>query len=155
MAAEGGPGYHGVGTSDGQRLVSHRPIHEGRQAVEAHQRVGDHVARRLFRQAKQALNAGGELRVIGNRHLGYHKLLGKLFGKVGVVFKGSGFYRTDSRSGSVSSGSGASSEAAKMIQMCDNCRINAQYHAQNNPLAGKERPRVRTSEDYFSKRKDH
>jgi ferredoxin len=49
----------------------------------------------------------------------------------------------------------ASSEAAKMIQMCDNCRINAQYHAQNNPLAGKERPRVRTSEDYFSKRKDH
>ena len=49
----------------------------------------------------------------------------------------------------------ASSEAAKMIQMCDNCRVNAQYHAQNNPLAGKERPRVRTSEDYFSKRKDH
>ncbi|MBQ0717429.1 MAG: 4Fe-4S binding protein [Sulfitobacter litoralis] len=49
----------------------------------------------------------------------------------------------------------ASSEAAKMIQMCDNCRINAQYHAQNNPLAGKDRPRVRTSEDYFSKRKDH
>ena len=49
----------------------------------------------------------------------------------------------------------ASSEAAKMIQMCDNCRVNAQYHAQNNPLAGKERPRVRTTEDYFSKRKDH
>ena len=49
----------------------------------------------------------------------------------------------------------ASSDAAKMIQMCDNCRVNAQYHAQNNPLAGKERPRVRTSEDYFSKRKDH
>ena len=49
----------------------------------------------------------------------------------------------------------ASSEAAKMIQMCDNCRVNAQYHAQNNPLAGKERPRVRTSDDYFSKRRDH
>jgi len=49
----------------------------------------------------------------------------------------------------------ASSEAARMIQMCDNCRVNAQYHAQNNPLAGKERPRVRTSDDYFSKRKDH
>ena len=29
--------------------------------------------------------------------------LRKLFGSVGVVFKGSGFYRTDSRAGSVSS----------------------------------------------------
>jgi ferredoxin len=49
----------------------------------------------------------------------------------------------------------ASSEAAKMIQMCDKCRVNAQFHSQNNPFAGKERPRVRTSEDYFTKRKDH
>ncbi|MEN8894008.1 4Fe-4S binding protein [Planktotalea arctica] len=49
----------------------------------------------------------------------------------------------------------ATSEAAKMIQMCDNCRIQAQYHSENNPFQGKERPRVRTSEDYFSKRKDH
>ena len=36
VAAEGDPGYHDVGTPDGQRLVSHRPIYEGRQAVEAH-----------------------------------------------------------------------------------------------------------------------
>jgi ferredoxin len=49
----------------------------------------------------------------------------------------------------------ASSEAAKMIQMCDKCRVNAQFHSQNNPLAGKDRPRVRTSDDYFTKRKDH
>lgn len=49
----------------------------------------------------------------------------------------------------------ASSEAAKMIQMCDNCRIQAQYHSEGNPFAGGERPKVRTSEDYFSKRKDH
>ncbi len=49
----------------------------------------------------------------------------------------------------------ATSEAAKMIQMCDKCRVNAQFHSQNNPFAGKERPRVRTSEDYFTKRKDH
>jgi len=48
-----------------------------------------------------------------------------------------------------------SPEAAKMIQMCENCRIQAQYHSENNPFQGKERPRVRTSEDYFSKRKDH
>lgn len=49
----------------------------------------------------------------------------------------------------------ATSEAAKMIQMCENCRIQAQYHSADNPFQGNERPRVRTSEDYFSKRKDH
>ena len=49
----------------------------------------------------------------------------------------------------------SSPETIRMIQMCDNGRVQAQYHSQNNPLAGKERPRVRTSEDYFSKRKDH
>ncbi len=40
--------------------------------------------------------------------------LRKLFGKVGVVFKGSGFYRTDSREASKSSsnGSSKSSESA-------------------------------------------
>lgn len=49
----------------------------------------------------------------------------------------------------------ATSEAAKMIQMCENCRIQAQYHSADNPFQGGERPRVRTSDDYFSKRKDH
>jgi len=43
----------------------------------------------------------------------------------------------------------------KMIQMCDNCRVNAQFHSENNPFAGGERPRPRTTEDYFSKRRDH
>jgi putative FmdB family regulatory protein len=40
--------------------------------------------------------------------------LRKLFGKVGVVFKGSGFYRTDSRESAKSSGNGSakSSESA-------------------------------------------
>jgi putative FmdB family regulatory protein len=33
----------------------------------------------------------------------------KVYGSVGVVFKGSGFYRTDSRAGSTSSGSGSAS----------------------------------------------
>ncbi|MCV6825090.1 MULTISPECIES: 4Fe-4S binding protein [Halocynthiibacter] len=49
----------------------------------------------------------------------------------------------------------ASSEAARMIQMCDDCRVKTQMHSANNPFAGKERPPVRRSEDYFSKRKDH
>ena len=49
----------------------------------------------------------------------------------------------------------ANPETIRMIRMCDNCRIQAQYHAQDNPLAGGERPRVRTTDDYLSKRKDH
>ncbi len=46
-------------------------------------------------------------------------------------------------------------DAIKMIQMCDNCRINAQYHSENNPFSGGERPRPRTTDDYLSKRRDH
>ncbi len=46
-------------------------------------------------------------------------------------------------------------EKLKMIQMCDDCRVNAQYHSENNPFAAGERPRPRTTDDYFSDRKDH
>ncbi|MDG1376811.1 MAG: 4Fe-4S binding protein [Yoonia sp.] len=49
----------------------------------------------------------------------------------------------------------ANPAAARMIQMCDGCRINAQYHSDNNPFAGGERPRPRSTDDYLSKRKDH
>jgi ferredoxin len=49
----------------------------------------------------------------------------------------------------------ANPAAARMIQMCDNCRINAQFHSDDNPFAAGERPRVRTTDDYLSKRKDH
>ena len=40
-----------------------------------------------------------------------HGRLRKVFSAVGVVFKGSGFYKTDSRSKTSSSGSGSSSES--------------------------------------------
>ncbi|TMV08959.1 4Fe-4S dicluster domain-containing protein [Ruegeria sediminis] len=49
----------------------------------------------------------------------------------------------------------ASSDQARMIQMCDDCRVKAQFHSENNPLASKPKPRVVTTEDYFGKRKDH
>ncbi|SMX44338.1 4Fe-4S binding protein [Actibacterium lipolyticum] len=45
--------------------------------------------------------------------------------------------------------------AGRLIQMCDDCRVTAQYHSSNNPFAGAERPRVRTTDDYLSKRRDH
>ncbi|SFD47166.1 4Fe-4S binding protein [Roseivivax sediminis] len=53
----------------------------------------------------------------------------------------------------------ASEGAARMIRMCDDCRVRAQYHASNNPFAAGERPRPRTTQDYLdtgpSKRRDH
>ena len=39
----------------------------------------------MFRESKQVLRRGGELWVIGNRHLGYHIQLKKLFGNCEVV----------------------------------------------------------------------
>ncbi|MDA7966618.1 4Fe-4S binding protein [Ruegeria sp.] len=49
----------------------------------------------------------------------------------------------------------ATSDKARMIQMCDNCRVNAQFNSQDNPFTSNPRPPVVTTEDYFSKRKDH
>lgn len=46
-------------------------------------------------------------------------------------------------------------KAAQLIQMCDDCRVNAVYHSENNPFAMGERPKVRTTDDYISKRRDH
>ncbi|WP_082943659.1 FmdB family zinc ribbon protein [Mycobacterium sp. 1274761.0] len=45
--------------------------------------------------------------------------LRKLFGKVGVVFKGSGFYRTDSREAAKSNGSSTSSEPTSSSSSSD------------------------------------
>ncbi|MEO1108355.1 MAG: 4Fe-4S binding protein [Pseudomonadota bacterium] len=49
----------------------------------------------------------------------------------------------------------ASSEQARMIQMCDNCRVGAQFKMEDNPFRSNPKPRVVTTDDYFSKRKDH
>ncbi|WP_170331201.1 4Fe-4S binding protein [Ruegeria arenilitoris] len=49
----------------------------------------------------------------------------------------------------------ATSDKARMIQMCDNCRVNAQFQMQDNPFQSNPKPKVVTTEDYFSKRKDH
>ncbi len=44
------------------------------------QAVTDHIAWQMFQQAKDVLVPGGELRIIGNRHLDYHEKLKRLFG---------------------------------------------------------------------------
>lgn len=44
--------------------------------------VGDFLAWRMFQQAHAALTHGGELWIVGNRHLGYHAKLKRLFREV-------------------------------------------------------------------------
>lgn len=41
--------------------------------------VGDFLAWRMFQQARAALVVGGALYIVGNRHLGYHSKLARLF----------------------------------------------------------------------------
>lgn len=54
------------------------PFHQGHQ-------ITDSVAWRMLLDARRHLTPGGELRLVGNRHLGYHAKLKRLFGNCGVV----------------------------------------------------------------------
>ena len=45
--------------------------------------------------------------------------------------------------------------ASRLIRMCDDCRVSAQYHSKDNPFAAGERPRPRTTDDYLKNRKLH
>jgi ferredoxin len=41
------------------------------------------------------------------------------------------------------------SDNVQLIKMCNDCRVKSQFHGDNAPMAGGERPRVRTSDDYL------
>ena len=47
--------------------------------------VGDAIAWRMFTDARRVLVGGGELRLVGNRHLGYHAKLKKIFGNCEIL----------------------------------------------------------------------
>jgi 23S rRNA (guanine1835-N2)-methyltransferase len=73
-----GDGLAGYDAAWADLVLCNPPFHQ-------QQAVGDQIAQRMFRQAQRALRPGGELWVIGNRHLGYHVALKRLFGGVAVV----------------------------------------------------------------------
>lgn len=54
-------------------IVCNPPFHQDHA-------VGDRIALQLFAQARRHLATGGELWVVGNRHLDYHVALKRLFG---------------------------------------------------------------------------
>ena len=47
--------------------------------------VTDHIAWQMFTGSHRVLKKGGELRIIGNRQLGYHAKLAKIFNKVTLI----------------------------------------------------------------------
>lgn len=53
--------------------------------------IGDATAWRMFRQSRHCLKSGAELRIIGNRHLGYQAKLKRLFGNCSLVADNSKF----------------------------------------------------------------
>ncbi|MFD9816880.1 methyltransferase [Streptomyces sp. NPDC059080] len=59
-------------------VVNNPPFH-------THRATSDATARQMFGGARAVLRPGGELWVVGNRHLGYHVRLKRLFGTCEVV----------------------------------------------------------------------
>ena len=63
----------GIRDGSADLILINPPFHQGRA-------VGDAVAWQMFFESKSALKQGGALMVVGNRHLGYHTKLKRLFG---------------------------------------------------------------------------
>lgn len=47
--------------------------------------IGDQIAWAMFIQSREALDTGGEMWIVGNRHLGYHIKLKKVFGNCRTI----------------------------------------------------------------------
>ncbi|MGY1577986.1 methyltransferase [Streptomyces sp. MN13] len=73
-----GDGLAGVASGSVDVVLNNPPFH-------SHQATTDATAWRMFTGARRVLRPGGELWVIGNRHLGYHVKLRRLFGNSEVV----------------------------------------------------------------------
>lgn len=73
-----GDGMDPVPDASVDLVLNNPPFH-------SHRATTDTTARRMFSGARRALRPGGELWVIGNRHLGYHVRLRRLFGNAEVV----------------------------------------------------------------------
>jgi 16S rRNA (guanine1207-N2)-methyltransferase len=73
-----GDGMSGMPAGAVDLVLNNPPFH-------SHQATTDATAWRMFTGARRVLRAGGELWVVGNRHLGYHVKLRRLFGTCEVV----------------------------------------------------------------------
>jgi 16S rRNA (guanine1207-N2)-methyltransferase len=69
---------HGVSDDSVSLVLCNPPFHQNNA-------INDYVAWQMFTESRSALVSGGELWVIGNRHLAYHAKLKHLFGCCEVV----------------------------------------------------------------------
>jgi len=72
VTVRAGDGLAGQGPQSLDVVLCNPPFHQ-------QQVVGDFLAWRMFQQAREALVVGGALYIVGNRHLGYHSKLARLF----------------------------------------------------------------------------
>jgi 23S rRNA (guanine1835-N2)-methyltransferase len=79
-----GDGLMDVESQSADLILCNPPFHQQNT-------VGDQIAVSLFKQSKRVLRKGGELWVIGNRHLDYHSYLDRLFGGHAVIAANSKF----------------------------------------------------------------
>lgn len=73
-----GDGLAGVPDGSAGLVLNNPPFH-------SHQATTDATAWRMFTGARRVLRPGGELWVVGNRHLGYHVKLRRVFGNSRLV----------------------------------------------------------------------
>ena len=73
-----GDGLLGAEAGSADLVLCNPPFHQ-------QQVIGDEIAMRLFQQSREALVKGGQLWVVGNRHLGYHVKLRRFFFQVEQV----------------------------------------------------------------------
>ena len=78
VTVRAGDGLAGQAPNSLDVVLCNPPFHQ-------QQVVGDFLAWRMFQQAREALVVGGALYIVGNRHLGYHSKLAKLFRGVDQV----------------------------------------------------------------------
>lgn len=59
-------------------ILCNPPFHQGNS-------LGDQIASQMLQQSFRALRPGGELWIIGNRHLGYHNKIKRIFGNCSTI----------------------------------------------------------------------
>ncbi|MGL4471653.1 MAG: methyltransferase [Aeromonas hydrophila] len=74
----------GVAVGSVDRILCNPPFHQL-------QAITDHIAWQMFSDAHRVLPKGGELWIVGNRHLDYHNKLKRLFANAQVVASNSKF----------------------------------------------------------------
>jgi len=78
MRFEVAGGLQGLPAGAFDLAICNPPFHQA-------QVVGDQIAWGMFHQSRRILKKGGKLLIVGNRHLGYHVKLQRLFGNCRVV----------------------------------------------------------------------